>query len=156
MTDGDLSGGYYAKARVVDDMTKVSLHKSGLPVLSTQLKSVGRQEGGGYLLRTGTLVDVPTNIVAFASGLGDLPKALATETGTTFVREQDALMKAAIEQAKSGNSEPLRNFPLWVSGLDFNRAREELNDRSRCSPPAPLRARSKPRWRRSAAARTRS
>ncbi len=128
LTDGDLSGGYYAKARVVDDMTKVSLHNSGLPVLSTALTSVGRQEGGGYLLRTGVGAVVPTNMVAFAAGLGDLPKSLATETGTAFVREQDALMKASIDQAKLGNSEPLRNFPLWVSGLDFNRAREELND----------------------------
>ena len=128
LTDGDLSGGYYATAQAVDAMTKVSLHNSGLPVLTAQLASVGRQEGGGYLLRTGAGVTVPTNMVAFAAGLGDLPKALATDGATAFVREQDALMKSAIDQAKAGNSEPLRNFPLWVSVLDFNRAREELND----------------------------
>ncbi len=128
LTDGDLSGAYYADANVIDRMAKLSLHASGLPVLTDSVTRIVGNREGTYTLRTASGATIQSNVVALAAGLGDSPRPLATPEGTKFVSDQYELVKTAIEQARAGNSKGLRNYPLFTSTLDFFRAREELND----------------------------
>ncbi len=130
VADGDYVGDYYGRANVIDHMTKVSLHSSGLPVLTDTVRSLAKNpEAGGYTLTTASGVAHRTDLVVLASGLGDGPKPLDTPNGTSFVGQQYTLAKAAIERAQAdGDLSGLTPFPRWVSTLDFFRARNEFND----------------------------
>lgn len=127
-SDADRSGRYYSLASTIDDQTIISLHSSGLPVLTAEVQSVARREGGGYLLGNSKATELQTNLVVLAAGLGDQAKPFDNGPSTAFVNGQYERMRLAIAAAKNGDSGPLRDYPLWGSSLDFFRARDQLND----------------------------
>ena len=126
--DADLSGDYYAAANKIDLMSKMTLHSSGLPVLTENVSAITGNIADGYVLKTGSKSSVPTRVVALAAGLGDGPKPLGSAEGTQFVNSQYADLTKALAAAKNGDSKLLREYPLWSSTLDFFRVRDELND----------------------------
>ncbi len=126
--DADLSGDYYAAANKIDLMSKMTLHSSGLPVLTENVSAITGNIQDGYQLKTGSKSSVPTRVVALAAGLGDGPKPLGSAEGTEFVNSQFTQLTKALATAKNGDSKLLREYPLWSSTLDFFRVREELND----------------------------